>query len=169
MSIFDGVENAKVQRDSEFIRPGRYLCQVAAIKAGKTRKGIEFVAFNFSVLHVVDDTASADDPQGPHHPGDLISQLIMANWDSFLPTVKTSIKNLTQCNESEIDKEMMNSIVSDAQPLAGMFCEIDARLVPTKSGGKFTRVSIKRPVDEKEILSMVPAEMQESLGLKAKK
>jgi len=166
MSLFDGIESANVQRDSEFIRPGRYFFRVDSIRSGRTRKGIDFVAFNFTCVHVVDDTAAADEPKGPHRVADRVSWMVMKDWDSFLTTVKSTVKALTGCTEDEVTVEAVNAIIGDGQPLAGMYCEVDATTKITRNNGKFTRVAVKRAVEQSELLTVVPSHVAATFKLK---
>lgn len=166
MSIFDGIDKANVQRDSEFIRPGRYFFRVDSIRSGTTRKGDQFVVFNFTCVHVVDDTAAADEPKGPHRVSDRISWMVMKSWDTFLSTIKSSVKALTGCTEEEVTVEAVNAIIGDQQPLAGMYCELDATTKITRNNGKFTKVAIRRAVEPSELLTVVPPHVAQTFKLK---
>lgn len=155
-NVFEGIENAEVQRDSEFIRPGRYILRLDACRTGVTRKQIDYSLFSFTCVDVVDDTAASDDPKGPHRVGDKVSWMIMKSWDGFLAAVKSAIVQMTGCSEDEVTSDNLQIIFGGDQPLAGNFYEVDARNIITKKNTTFTKVRVVRELAADEVRARVP-------------
>jgi hypothetical protein len=173
MSLFDGIENAEIQKRREYVKPGRYVMRIDGLKTGMTRKKLSFFVANMTVVHVVDITAAANDNRGPHRVGDSPSWMTMATWDTFLSTVKGLIYVLAQSaglaqSESEVDKASIEMAVGDTQPFAGMFLEIDAVNVPKReSADVFTQVRPVRVWTTDEVLGKIPPAVAASLRIQA--
>lgn len=173
MSLFDGIENAQLRKDRSYFRPGRYVVRIDGLKTGVTRKKLSFFVANTTVVHVVDATAAANDNRGPHRVGDTPSWMVMAHWDSFLSTVKGLLFVLASSlglakDEAEVDKASIEAAVSDAQPFAGTFLEIDARNVPRKDSDEmFTQVRPVRGWTVDEVLGKIPPSLAASLRISA--
>lgn len=174
MSLFDGIDDAKLRQRREYLRPGRYVCRVNALQSGMTRKKMSFFVAELEIVHVIDGSAGLADVRGPMRVGDQPGWMVMANWDSFLSTVKTIIMALSETtNPNEVTKEVVELSVSSAQPFAGTFLEIDCKNVVSEkkdAAGNtttrtFTRVDPVRTWTREEVLAKVPPAVAASLGV----
>lgn len=164
MSYLKGIADAKASRDSVYFRPGKYLAHLDMLKTFKNRKGAERLAFECTIVSVLDDTKSSKSPGGAHSVGEKASW-VPGDQDAEFPRVKAAIKALTGCDESEIKEEFLQQLTSAAQPAQGKFFEIDVDMVPTKAGGLFTTHRIVRCWTKADVESRVKPELLQSLGL----
>lgn len=164
---FKGMGARQPQRDSEFVKAGRYVVRVDKFSFGKTRAGRDYALFNFTILSVVDDSEAAKDPKGPHRVGDKASWMMMSDVDASGPALKAAVMSLIGTNESEeLDDDTFEKLASPANPLGGLFAEIDCRIIITKGKGQpFNLVKVKRPIEFEELKTIVPAETLNSMKI----
>lgn len=163
---FKGMGARQPQRDSEFMKSGRYVSRIDKFSFGKTRSNREFALFNLTILAVVDDTEAAKDPKGPHRVGDKASWMLMSDVDASAPALKAAIMTLTgEQDPEELDDDVFEKLASAANPLGGLFCEIDCRVITTKKGSLFNLVKMKRTIEFEELKTIVPAETLKSMKI----
>ncbi len=168
-SPFKGLDNTNPSRNYEFIRAGRYLARVEEFRFGENRSKRGFARFLFQILSVLDPSAAATDPKGPHRVGEKVSWVLMADKDASAPNLKAALMAICECDAVEITDEASEQMASDAQPLKGIFVEIDGSLQKARSNGNlFTRITVKRRVRGSEVKSMTPASVLQSLKLDIK-
>lgn len=168
MSLFDGIENAKIRQPRLYFRPGRYVARIDQMKTGATRKKINFFCVNMTVCVVLDVSAAVQNVQGPHRVGDKPSWMVLQSWDSFLSTVKGAICMCAGGSEADITNEVVQLAVGPGQPFAGEFMELDIRnQVNDKNQKTFTIINPVRMWSLEEVLSKLPSDTASSLGLVA--
>jgi hypothetical protein len=155
------------QRDSDWFKPGRYVMRVDKFSFGTTRAGRDYALFNFTVLAVLDDMEAAKGPGGPHRVGDRCSWMLMSDRDASAPALKAAVMTLTGSTESEeIDDALFEQLASPANPLGGLFAEVDCRVIITKQKGvPFNLVKVKRPIEFAELQTIVQAETLSSMKI----
>lgn len=144
MSIFDKIGDAKVSQDGNWVRPGKYTARIDGVKLVKKFNGEQFVAIEMHVLSVLED----EDGSG-HKVGEDITHLLKVQNPSFLGNFKQFASTALECNPDDLGKAEADRVTSDEQPLAGIEIAFNARQVPTKAGGQFTKVMYSN-VDETE-------------------
>jgi hypothetical protein len=165
-SPFKGLDTTKPSRDYEYLRAGNYLCRVDEFRFGTNRNKVGYARFGFTVVNVIDPTPAASDPKGPHRVGEKVSWVLMADNDASAPNLKAALMAIAECPAEEITDAASELMASDAQPLAGLFVMVEARLQKmVKKEGVFTRISIKRRVSGAEVKSLTPPEVLKSLKL----
>lgn len=164
-SPFKGLDTTKPSGDYVYIRSGRYLARISEFRFGTSRKGVGYARFGFVIVSVIDPSEAAKEPQGPHTVGEKVSWLLMANIDGSAPALKGALMTVMESPAEEITDQFAESAASDAQPLAGLFVEVDARPKTTKKGGIFTLVQIKRRVLGAEVKKIAAPEVLASLRL----
>jgi hypothetical protein len=149
MGLFDGVKKADLNFGSNYAREGNYIVFIRRIAEGKTRKGRDFVAVEKVVLEVI----SAPEEKA-HKPGEQMSDLMMADKDSFLGNFKTMVVNLMGVQAEEVDEDACNLITSDTQPLAGIVAEVNnIERIGKESQKPYTLKKYVRSLPVEEILA----------------
>jgi hypothetical protein len=151
-SPFKGISDESAARDSEYMRAGRYLVHINALKQGQNRKSVPNIRFETTVVAVLDATKALADPKGPHQPGHKASWVMSFAKDPTIPNLKAAIMACTGVPEEAVTEEFCKQLVSDAQPLAGMFVEFDNDLIKLEDGGLFTAVRIRGRYSKAEVL-----------------
>jgi len=137
--LFDGMEQATVRGEWNYVRPGDYICQIKRIKTKRSRQKRWYLGVEARVVHVIDD----DEGRG-HDVGDDVSHMINAEGDYFLSEVKTMYANICACDPSEITRDICKQIAGPDNPLAGVIVRIKGKNKVTKKGNDFTTVTYKR-------------------------
>lgn len=148
--LFANIATARMGIDSNYLREGHYLMLLRRVKAGCTRKNINFMAIEMTILAVVQQLG----PQ-TQRPGEEVTHMLMANFDGFLGEVKKFVVGCYDCQETEVTDQAVREIVSDANPMGGMLIEVLAKDVMTKKNALFTRVSYKRRVSYGEVAQLI--------------
>lgn len=164
-SPFKSMSATSPSRDSSFIKPGRYLMRIEKFYFGKSRKNRDFAVLKMQVVAVLDPSAAAAVPEGPHRIGDKADWMLMADNDMSAPNLKAAFMTITEVPESEITDEAIDLFRSDAQPLRGIFVEVDSVVRPNKAGNPFTLTTFKRRVRAKEVGTMASAAALQSLQI----
>lgn len=164
---FSGLDKTNPSRDSDFIKPGRYIMRVLGYVHNKAnRNGRVQSSFSFQCVAVLDNAAGAAHPGGSHRVGDKATWMLMADKDASGPALVAAMMAVTGLPQTELDDAAYTQFGATAQPLAGIFVEVDARIIQkVKSEGLFTLVKVKRAISDDEVKSIVPAEVQKSLNL----
>ncbi len=144
--MFAGVENAEVIRRGNNINPGDYICRVcqAEYKPGRTK------TFVIIELEVLKSTYEDGDPARAacNREGSRMTNFVLQN-DSFASNVKEIVLAVSgfdaqgqpRDQHDTVTQAECEALVSPEQPFAGAIVYIEAREVPTRAGGIFTRVS----------------------------
>lgn len=164
-SPFKSMSETSPSRDSSFIKPGRYLMRIEKFYFGKSRKHRDFAVLKLQVVSVLDPSAAATVPEGPHRIGDKADWMLMADNDMSAPNLKAAFMTITEVQESEITDEAIDLFRSDAQPLRGIFVEVDSVVRPNKEGKPFTLTTFKRRVRSKEVATLASADALKSLQI----
>lgn len=168
MSFFKGIKDVKASLDSVYLRAGRYLTYMDCFKQFKNRKGHERIAFEMTVVKVLDESKAHADPSGPHRLGDKVSWVPTDN-EAEAPRIKAAIKTITGVEEDEIDEQFCCNLAVEAQPLRGLFVEWDCEVIRTKSGNPYTVRKAVRLWSKDEVEKAVPAEVLTSLKIDTSK
>jgi len=135
MSIFDGIEDAKVSNEGNWVRPGKYTASVVAVKLVKKFNGDQFLAIELKIATV------ADDADGVGHKVDEdVTHLMKVSNPSFLGNFKQFASTALGCEADDLGKAEADRVTSDEQPLAGIEIGLTARQIVTQKGNPFTKV-----------------------------
>lgn len=149
--IFAGVGGARMAVQANYLKAGHYLVRLDIAKQDVTRKGIPFVALEFTVVHVYD----AEEPDR-HGLGESVTHFLDSTNDYFLGEIKGFMVAALGCAETEVEAEMCHEVVADDQPLAGFFLEVDCRdRTSNKTGKPYTVIRYKRRVDQDELVRIM--------------
>ena len=133
MSLFKGIEEAKVSEGGSFLTEGIYPeLEIVEFKAGQSRKREDFVVVK---CKVVQSTGPSAAPVGA-----LVDWMVMLRWDGALGHVKGFLAAACGIDVSEVDEAGTEAAIGEEQPLRGMKISAEARNVVTKSGGTYTKV-----------------------------
>lgn len=146
MGIFDGIDDARVSGDGNWVRPGHYFARINGVKLTKKFTGEHFLAVEMQIVQALDD----DEGTG-HRVGEDVTHLMKASSPSFLGNVKQFVSATLGCSPDEVGKAEADRVTSDEQPLAGIVVEFVGREITTKAGRPFTKVTYKREVPTNEI------------------
>jgi hypothetical protein len=134
-SIFDGIENAKVSNDGNWVRPGKYTATIVGVKMVKKFNGDQFVAIELKIASVLDDENGTG-----HKVGEDVTHLLKVANPSFLGNFKQFASTALGCEAEDLGKAEADRITSDEQPLAGIEIALTARQIKTQKGNPFTKV-----------------------------
>lgn len=162
---FEDIKNVSAQRDSSYLRAGRYVALINEFVLGKTRAQRKYARFGLTILHVIDDAAGAAVDGGSHRVGEKATWMLMDDVDAATPALKAALMVATEIDEEDIDFEAIKSLAAEAQPLRGVFVEVDSIQIITKKGAPFTLNKFKRLLTDDDVREMVPAVTRKSLGL----
>jgi hypothetical protein len=166
---FSGLDKTNPSRDTEFVKPGRYVMRVEGYTHNKTnRNGRISSFFTFLTVAVLDNSAGAAHPGGSHRVGDKATWMLMADVDASGPALVAAMLAVTGLPQTELDDAAYQAFGAAAQPLRGIFVEVDSKQITTKKGAPFTLVKIKRAITDDEVKTLVPVEVQKSLKLELK-
>lgn len=139
MGTFAGIKNAKTTIGGIYYLDGKYRSKLLAVKSDKDRKGIVYFAVEALILE-------STCPERP--AGMKVSWVIKADKDAFLGNCKQFAAEANDVHEDTIDEADLDAMISKENPLLGTVIDCTAATVPTKTGGKYTRVLWARvPVD----------------------
>lgn len=180
-SIFAGVDEAKASFDGgNYIVPCRFVARINRMKAAVNKDSEPYFANEMLVVHVLDTSESVKAGKAPHRAGDEVTDMKMKKHPSFWGNVKSMVAAIEGTSAEGLMQQLQASgrtllqhcdeMVSDAQPYAGMFVEINARQIPTKKQravlmpdgtttlqpGIFTKVGYMRAVPAAEVKQMIP-------------
>lgn len=155
--FFGKIETVDAQRDSEWLRAGRYLAYIRKFFARNLRDGGgKMAGFELVILKVVDPTNAAQDAGGPHHAGDRTTWGFMLRQDAAWPAMKTAIASIMGVKPEEVTSEVCLECARDDQPLAGLVVELEGKIIITKKNERpFNRITVKRVVPASEVLEAV--------------
>ncbi len=129
-SKYDGIENAQVGRSGVYLGEGQHTLEVMEIKDGTTRKGIGYFVAEFRVL------------KSTLHPeGSTCSWFVSMDKDAALGNIKAFTAALTGSTLEEVKGDVVEYIAGAKNPMKGKKISADAAVLPTKKGGKYTRVN----------------------------
>ena len=152
--FFRNIGNVKAQQSTRYEEAGHYIMRVECIKQGESRKGVDFIAIEKTVLQVIDNEVinpiTLEKSVG-HRKGEEVTHMIMMDKDAAMPEFKSTLIALSGDDEEAITEEVCDMVVSDEQPLAGLVVEMVNTLVKTKSGGLFTKKNYKRVLTPQEV------------------
>lgn len=124
------------------MKPGRYLVEVQKVKEGTTRppKNAGFFVVEMKV-HESSDLKE-------HPLKSAMTWMTMMDKDAALGNIKHFVAAAGNVEESEVTVDMCKFAVSEDNPLAGVFMQVDAVMVKTKAGKDFTRVQFTYLADD---------------------
>jgi hypothetical protein len=165
-SPFDKVDGATGSINSEYMRAGRYLVYIKRFISKKSRKDANLALFECIVVEVLDASAAAVEPKGPHIVGNNATFVIDLNKDAGPGALKSALRDILGIPEEDVTSEVCERCAGDSQPLAGLFVEFDNRVIKTKEKGlPFTLCRVRRNWKKIEVESKIPAERLQALGL----
>lgn len=143
MGAFSGIKNAKTTIGGIYFLDGKYRVKVLAVKSDKNRKGITYFVVECLILSSTCAERSV---------GMKVSWVVTADKDAFLGNVKQFAAECNDVDEESIDEADIDAMTDEKQnPAAGTIMDCTAATVPTKAGGKYTRVLWSRvPMDQWE-------------------
>lgn len=138
MGLFGGIDKAQGNVGGNYIRTGTHLLEVVRIKLGKTRKGVDFMAVDFTVV----ETSNPE-----HVVGSTVNWFNGSDKDGFLSNAKSLAVALLgsaageAVDENTVTEETMEALCADdGEDVKGVKIKADAFLVDTKKGGKYTKI-----------------------------
>ncbi len=151
------IETVQGQRDSTWMRAGRYVLYIDSFKGRDLRSGNKDGVFEMVVLEVLDDSAAASEPEGPHRPGDRVSWAFQFSQEAALASLKTALANITGCPTEEITMDVCAELAANDQPLHGIVIEVDGRIILTKKNQtRFNKALVKRVIAPAELDHLKP-------------
>lgn len=165
MSAFKGIKDKKAPINSEYFRAGKYLTYINSFKQIKNRNEEDRIVFELTIVAVLDESAAAKEPQGPHTVGSKVGWISNPKKDAALPAVKAALMAITGVQEDSIDQAFCDGLSSEAQPLKGMYVEWSNQVIATKAGAPFTVVRAKRRWNAEEVKQAVPQNLLDSLKI----
>lgn len=157
MGMFKNVKDAKANFGANYEREGHYIMFVRRVKQDQNKDKDWFVAVEKVTMKCFDPY---DEPK-PHKPGEQCSHLL-CNYGkgkpNFLPNFKAMVANVFDIPEEDIDEDASDLIISDEQPMACMFIEMQNKTILTKEKRDFTRIKYLRAVPYEEALELIGEE-----------
>lgn len=163
--LFAGMREAQPAFQANYVKPGKYVMRIDAVKRGTTRKLIPFVVVELTVIHVI-----ALDQSHPGHRVLETCSYMMQYGDYFLRNMKAFVCGVMNCASEEVGEEECAQIVSDVQPLAGKLVLIDAVNRMTKptekrpEGGEITNVKFEQELSYTDLAGMLNPEDMPTLN-----
>ncbi len=124
-SKYAGVGATRAQRPANYFRPGgHFLIRVLKIEEGQDRFEVALVAMQGTVVHSFADSAPTT-----NKVGEDVSEIIKRTNKAYGPRLKAlamTVANLTEADfeEQEEDGEIIDEMVSEDQPAAGVILEV---------------------------------------------
>lgn len=148
-NIFKGLKDAKPRVDGNYLTEGRYWLRINKLKIDTSRKNESFLAIEMTNIRTLDDNQGKG-----HKPGEDVTHMLMAKFDSFLGNVKQfAVCALGgQVKPEEVDEAGMMELCADNQPLHGLVVEVNNKGITTRKGAPFTTVNYLRVVGVEELL-----------------
>lgn len=154
--IFKGIEAAKASFTANYVRPGKYLCVIRALKVDTNRKKIPFCAWELGVLMIIE--GNRDEPSKTHQPREEISWYEEINNEYFLRNFKGAISVVLGCEPGDVTEADCDAVVKDDQPLSNTIIEVHANTQMTKKDTPFTKVKFARTVSARETQALMLAQ-----------
>jgi hypothetical protein len=133
MGLFSGIEKAQISESGTYLREGVYPeLEVVEFKAGRTRKGEDFVVVKVNVVQSIGANANP--------AGGTADVMIMMKWDAALGHIKGFLAAAVPCALQDITADGVEEAIGPSQPLAGQKVSAEATNVETRAGGTFTKV-----------------------------
>lgn len=144
--IFAGIEGASVTRRGNNFEEGNYVCRLASAEYKQGREK-NFVICEMEILISSFDPADPS-TSGCNREGTFATVFVQKN-DSFLPNMKEIVIACSGFDENGVPRDVnsivtaeeCNQFVSAEQPFAGALVYLEARLIKTRAGKDYTRVS----------------------------
>lgn len=146
-SIFQNIENAKMTFASNYFKDGHYFALIREVKYIVSRQQVPFVIIGQTIL------CGLPGAENLLRDGEECTHMLKATADMFLGNFKQFVSAVAGCEPDEVTLEICQQITSDAQPLAGMLIEVEAKTISLKKPphGDFTVVTYKRAVSATEV------------------
>ena len=165
LSMFKGVDDVNPQRNSEYFRAGSYLCRIGAFKVKRNDDGLIRYIFELLVLAVLDPSEASKDPGGAHRVGHDVSWIMSKHNKPTMPNLKAALMVMTGVPQEEVTMEFCAALAGASQPLEGIFVEFSNKVITTKQGKPFTRITAKRVWTEDEVREAVCEDVLGRLGV----
>ena len=129
MGLFTGIEEATSTAGGNYIKPGRHLLSVVALRPKTSRKKKSLAIAEFEVA---ESTA--------HDKGELVSWVAnLTDHDAAIGNVKNLLAGIAECEEDEVDEEGADRAFSEENPFEGMQVVCEAFMIKTGKGNDFTK------------------------------
>lgn len=133
MSLFKGIENAKVTDRLPYMEPGKYLLQLENAKIITSRAKEQFAVAEFKILQ--------SEGEGANEVGTSTSQMIKLSLDAALGNIKTLVAALLGIPSAQVTESAADEVFGPSNSAKGVKVRAEAFHTDTKSGGVFTRVN----------------------------
>jgi hypothetical protein len=134
MGRFGNIGSAKSSQGGVYLLPGKYALECKANKTGITRDKREFFVAEFTIL----ESSNPDRPVGTS-----VSFMVMLdkNIETALGNIKGYVAGLFDIPEQEVDEAGVETLVTAANPGAGMKVRCEAANIKTRANKDFTKVT----------------------------
>jgi hypothetical protein len=135
MSLFDGIENAKVYGGGRYIEPGNWMLKVQELSTFESaqQKGRFYFCAEFEVIGTDVETT---------REGEKVTWLVNMMNGSALDNIKGFAMALTPgSSEADITPDAMEEMVSSDNPAAGIQVSAFAFLKTSREGNPYTRIN----------------------------
>jgi hypothetical protein len=131
MGLFGGIKDAKVSQGGNYMKPGfRFLLEIEALKAIKSRKGHDLAIAEFKVL-------ASDCPAQP--AGAQVSWCCdLTEHEAALGNVKGFLASVMNISVDAVDEAGAEGAYGPSNFLKGRRVKCETVLTKTKKGGDFT-------------------------------
>jgi hypothetical protein len=149
-NMFDGIQQAKVATQTNYIKQGTYVCKIDRVKQLQTRKNEDAVAIELTVCAVVDNNNGAG-----HSPAEEVTDFKKRSNDYFLGEMKQFVSKALKCDEADITAQHCQRICSPDQPLSGLLIYVKATTRTSDKGSVYTVVRYGDRVEPAQLYGMI--------------
>ena len=139
VSMFAGIEEVTVKKDSAYVEPGNYLAKINAIKYGKTNESDR----PYFVVEM--EVIESDNPN--FEKGDTMAWMTMLHRFKhyFLEDVKGFIAVATGYPPDQVISDVVEYVAGEEQPLTGQGLRVRAKATTNANSGKvFTKTTFAK-------------------------
>ena len=154
-SIFKNLKTTALAGDFSYVGKGRYWARIDKVKHDKTRKKVEFISIEMTILTVIPGNEPAD-----NRVGEEVNRFIQISGSDYAE--KDFVQFLCGTlglSPSELPEGADDWACADDQPLRGVVVEMDNKVITLESGKLFTKVKFCREVPVAEVLNNLPPEL----------
>lgn len=129
MGLFTGIEEATSSAGGNYIKPGRHLFKIVALKAKMSRKKKSLA---IAELEVLESTS--------HEVGESVSWMAnLTDHDAAIGNVKGLLAAIGEITEEDVDEAGADRAFSSENPFEDQKVACDAFMVKTKANNDFTK------------------------------
>lgn len=160
-----GFGGSKASRDANYVTPGHYVMRIDSVRMKANRKSEPIFVVEMTPIHVLAEDPLTETeglmngiPTVSNKRGVPCTHLIPLTGpgqEMAMPNMMAFAESLVPglADESPAEKEaVMDTIVSDEQPLAGLLVEVVARCIVTRKKTHFTKITYIGIVSDEERL-----------------